>query len=274
MTPRTALLLAFTTLSGAGMIVAGAQAQQPGPPPAPAEKSAPAAPGAAPPPPPAAGPAARGPRFSAEDRAAFFEARIAAVKAGLRLTPEQDKMWPPVESAVRDMVKQGMEAREKRQAQGAPADPVERIARMGEMASQRGAAMTRVADAARPLYASLNVEQKRRLMVLVRPMRGHGMHAMMHRDGPGRHGMRGGPEGRHGDHHMGRHHERGMDRHGERDMDRRGGWRDGRGERGERGDRWAERDTRDFGRDGGGWRGDDDRRGMRGDFSRDDYYRR
>ena len=94
-------------------------------------------------------------------------------------------------------------------------------------------------------WDALNEEQKRRLMVLVRPMRGHGMHAMMHRDGPGRHGMRGGPEGRHGDHHMGRHHERGMDRHGERDMDRRGGWR-----------------------------GDDERRGMRGDFSRDDYYRR
>ena len=41
-------------------------------------------------------------RMSTEDRAAFVDARIAAVKAGLKLTPEQEKNWPAVESAVRD----------------------------------------------------------------------------------------------------------------------------------------------------------------------------
>ncbi|HJZ21063.1 MAG TPA: hypothetical protein VJ226_08900, partial [Bradyrhizobium sp.] len=40
-------------------------------------------------------------RLSAEDRAAFADARIAAVHAGLKLTPDQEKLWPPVESAVR-----------------------------------------------------------------------------------------------------------------------------------------------------------------------------
>ena len=44
-------------------------------------------------------------RMSAEDRAAFADARIAAVKAGLKLTPDQDKLWPPLESAVRDFAK-------------------------------------------------------------------------------------------------------------------------------------------------------------------------
>ena len=45
-------------------------------------------------------------RMSTEDRAAFVDAKIAAVKAGLKLTPDQEKLWPPVEAAVRDFAKQ------------------------------------------------------------------------------------------------------------------------------------------------------------------------
>ena len=41
--------------------------------------------------------------FSKEDRAAFADARIAALHAGLRLTPDQEKLWPPVVAAIRDL---------------------------------------------------------------------------------------------------------------------------------------------------------------------------
>lgn len=44
-------------------------------------------------------------RMSPEDRAAMADARIAAVKAGLKLTPDQEKLWPPLETAVRDFTK-------------------------------------------------------------------------------------------------------------------------------------------------------------------------
>src|ERR1700684_4693542 len=44
-------------------------------------------------------------RMSPEDRAAFADARIAAVHAGLKLTPDQEKLWPPVEAAARDFAK-------------------------------------------------------------------------------------------------------------------------------------------------------------------------
>jgi len=44
-------------------------------------------------------------RLTPEDRAAFVDARIAAVHAGLKLTPDQEKLWPPVEAAVRDFAK-------------------------------------------------------------------------------------------------------------------------------------------------------------------------
>src|SRR5690349_15732552 len=38
-------------------------------------------------------------RGSPGGRASMIDARIAAVKAGLRLTPDQDKLWPPLEQA-------------------------------------------------------------------------------------------------------------------------------------------------------------------------------
>ena len=40
-----------------------------------------------------------------EDRAAFLDARLAALHAGLELTADQDKLWPPVEQALRDFSK-------------------------------------------------------------------------------------------------------------------------------------------------------------------------
>src|SRR6185437_14247601 len=44
-------------------------------------------------------------RMNPEDRAALTDARIAAVHAGLKLTPDQETLWPPLESAVRDFAK-------------------------------------------------------------------------------------------------------------------------------------------------------------------------
>ena len=48
-------------------------------------------------------------RFSPEDRAAFLDARIAALRAGLELNADQEKNWAPLESAMRDLAKQRAE---------------------------------------------------------------------------------------------------------------------------------------------------------------------
>src|SRR5665213_890629 len=48
-------------------------------------------------------------RMNPEDRAALTDARIAAVHAGLKLTPDQEKLWPPLEAAVRDFAKMRMD---------------------------------------------------------------------------------------------------------------------------------------------------------------------
>jgi hypothetical protein len=110
--------------------------------------------------------------FSANDRAAFADAKIAAVKAGLQLTPDQEKMWPPVESAVKDFVKLRIdraEARMKARDDDRGPDNVDPVARLRDRAdtmAASAAAMKKIADAADPLYKSLDDGQKRRLRVL------------------------------------------------------------------------------------------------------------
>src|SRR5258708_33336912 len=44
-------------------------------------------------------------RLSPDDRAALTDARIAAVKAVLKLTPDQQKLWPPAEAAAPHLAK-------------------------------------------------------------------------------------------------------------------------------------------------------------------------
>ena len=58
------------------------------------------------------GPGPRGPHWrpSAEDVSAFTDARVAALHAGLKLTADQEKNWPAVESALRDLGKQALTA--------------------------------------------------------------------------------------------------------------------------------------------------------------------
>src|SRR5580658_2526939 len=64
-------------------------------------------------------------RMSPEDRAAMADARIAAVHAGLKLSADQEKLWPPVESAVRDLVKIRIDRAKARAAAEAAAKPDE-----------------------------------------------------------------------------------------------------------------------------------------------------
>ena len=120
-------------------------------------------------------------RPSAEDITAFGEARIAALHAGLKLTPEQEKNWPAVESAMRELIKQRSARLAARASADRPTDPVERLELLAETLTQRGAALKKLADAAGPLYKSLDDAQKHRLLMLAR-LEGrrftgwHGMH--------------------------------------------------------------------------------------------------
>src|SRR5437764_14239854 len=145
-------------------------------------------------------------RMSPEDRAALTDARIAAVKAGLKLTPDQEKLWPPVEAAVRDFAKlridranARMNAERDSQDSQKPSDPVARLRDRADTMAATAAAMKRIADAADPHYKTLDDGQKRRLAILTHMgsrfggggWRHHGFQRGMDRDG----GDRGGAPG-------------------------------------------------------------------------------
>jgi hypothetical protein len=112
-------------------------------------------------------------RMSAEDRAAMADAKIAAVHAGLKLTADQEKLWPPVESAVRDLVKIRIDRAKAREAQAAAngadqpkPDPVTRLRNRADRMAVTATALKKIADAADPLYKTLDDGQKRRLAML------------------------------------------------------------------------------------------------------------
>ncbi len=109
--------------------------------------------------------------FSPADRAAFLDARLAALHAGLELSADQEKLWPAVESAFRDLHKTIADQRE--QAKSAPhaVDPIARLRRVSENQIARGEALKKLSDAAAPLYSALTDDQKRRLPILL-----HGTH--------------------------------------------------------------------------------------------------
>ena len=117
---------------------------------------------------------ARAARPTAEDLAALTDARIAALRAGLKLSAEQERNWPPVEAAIRELAKQRADRIAERQAQRDARDQqqrptaIERLRRGADAMSTRAAALKRLADAAEPLYNSLDDGQKRRFALLMR----------------------------------------------------------------------------------------------------------
>ncbi|MBN8988833.1 MAG: Spy/CpxP family protein refolding chaperone [Rhizobiales bacterium] len=112
-------------------------------------------------------------RMNPEDRAAFADARIAAIHAGLKLTADQEKLWPAVETAVREFAKlridranARMNAPQGDSAAQKPDDPVARLLERADNMATTAAAMKKVAEAADPLYKTLDDGQKRRLAAL------------------------------------------------------------------------------------------------------------
>jgi hypothetical protein len=129
-------------------------------------------------------------QMSEQDRSAMTDARIAALKAGLKLTPDQEKNWPALEKALRDRVSARAERRADRVKAERPKDPVERLQRRAERMTERGTALKQLADAAAPLYQSLDDGQKRRFKVLAHLDRSRGQgHHWRHRHHGGKRAM-------------------------------------------------------------------------------------
>ena len=99
--------------------------------------------------------------------AASFEQEAAAVdvarvKRVLQLTAEQERLWPPVEVALRDIA--------RRQTQGGPSGFIHRVSHRVVSIVLDGAAVHRLAVAARPLIAVLRDDQKQSALALAQEM--------------------------------------------------------------------------------------------------------
>jgi zinc resistance-associated protein len=116
-----------------------------------------------------------GPRWhpSPADRSAFTDARIAALKAGLKLTPEQEKNWPAFEAAIRDMSKAHADRMAARGKEQPSADPVERLRRGADALGTAATGLKKLADAEEPLYKSLDDAQRHRFQILAQALRPH-----------------------------------------------------------------------------------------------------
>src|SRR3981081_2808293 len=100
-------------------------------------------------------------RMNPEDRAALTDARIAAVKAGLKLNPDQEKLRIDPANARINTQRDSQDAQK-------PDDPVARLRERADTMAATAAAMKKIADAADPLYKTLDDGQKRRLAKLPR----------------------------------------------------------------------------------------------------------
>src|SRR4051794_20384214 len=73
--------------------------------------------------------------------------RISALKAGLQLTPEQEKSWGPFEQALRDLVKLRIDRIQARETgeQPPPANFFDRLQRRADAMAQFGGVLKHVA---------------------------------------------------------------------------------------------------------------------------------
>ena len=117
-------------------------------------------------------------KLNLADRNTLTDMRIDLVKAALQLTPDQQKLWPAVESAIRARA----EDRKARLAKIAETmgkradenpvevirnrDPIAFLQRRSEALAQRSADLDKLAEAWQPLYKTLNSEQRQRMAAL------------------------------------------------------------------------------------------------------------
>jgi hypothetical protein len=107
------------------------------------------------------------------DRETLLDAKLAGVKAALGLTSDQEKLWGPFESAVKDASKARMDAMQKMMQtrdQDQHMSPVDHLQAMSERLSQAAADVKKIADAVKPLYDGLDASQKEKFTLLGRDM--------------------------------------------------------------------------------------------------------
>ena len=96
------------------------------------------------------------------------DVRIALARAALQLTPEQEKLWPALEEAIRAR----SAGRQKRiasfvdLARQQNVGPVDLLRQRADNLTERGTELKKLLDAWQPLWQTLNPDQKERMLIL------------------------------------------------------------------------------------------------------------
>ncbi len=103
------------------------------------------------------------PQLTAEQIVASSDANIDRIKAELKLTPEQEKHWTGFNSAMHYLGHNGadrLNLRIARAKRDPPDDIIEQMRNEAQFLNDRAVDQRNVADAAEPLFASLDDKQK------------------------------------------------------------------------------------------------------------------
>jgi hypothetical protein len=100
--------------------------------------------------------------YTEADAAAVLAARIVALKTVLELTPDQEKLWAPVEASIRQIAADSAKRKAERAVAEPPADFLTILERTADAEAIRAADLKGFVAAARPLVDALTEEQKRR----------------------------------------------------------------------------------------------------------------
>jgi hypothetical protein len=103
------------------------------------------------------------PQLSAEQIVASSDANIERIKTELKLTPEQEKHWTGFNSAMHYLGHNGadrLNLRIARAKRDPPDDIIEQMRNEAQFLNDRAVDQRNVADAAEPLFASLDDKQK------------------------------------------------------------------------------------------------------------------
>ena len=117
--------------------------------------------------------------LNAADRNTLTDMRVDLVKAALQLTPDQEKYWPAVESAIRARAEDrkarlakigetvGRRADNETRVEALRnRDPITFLQRRSEALAERSADLDRLAEAWQPLYKTLSSEQRQRMAAI------------------------------------------------------------------------------------------------------------
>jgi hypothetical protein len=104
--------------------------------------------------------------FNERENVAREDARTARIKAKLSLTPDQEKEWPVLATALHDIATaradRAIASRIDRGKRKESGGIIEYLNDRARLLGNRSSDLTKLAEAAQPLNASLNEQQKRR----------------------------------------------------------------------------------------------------------------